>query len=222
MTPNGIYASRDKLGRTPIIVGEKEGAYCVAFESCTFANLGYQFSYELGPGEIVLLTQEGMEKIAPPRDKMSICAFLWVYYGYPSSTYEGKSVELMRYRNGAAMAKNDDLDIDIVAGIPDSGVGHALGYSNQSKVPYGRPFIKYTPTWARSFMPQDPHIRKLVAKMKLMPIPSLINDKRLLLCDDSIVRGTQLREIVDCCIKAKPAKCISARPVRPWFLGANT
>lgn len=202
LTPKGIYASRDKLGRTPIIVGEKEGAYCVSFESCTFANLGYQFSYELGPGEIVLLTQEGVERIAPPRDKMKICAFLWVYYGYPSSTYEGKSVELMRYRNGAAMAKNDDLDIDMVAGIPDSGVGHALGYSNQSKVPYGRPFIKYTPTWARSFMPQDQYIRKLVAKMKLMPIPSLINDKRLLLCDDSIVRGTQLREIVDLLYKS--------------------
>lgn len=197
LTPQGIYASRDKLGRTPLIIGEKEGACCVSFESCTFANLGYTFKYELGPGEIVLLTPDGMEKIAPPRDKMRICAFLWVYYGYPSSTYEGMNVEVMRYRNGAALARNDDVEIDMVAGIPDSGVGHAIGYSNQSKVPYGRPFIKYTPTWARSFMPQDQNIRNLVARMKLMPIPELINDKRLLFCDDSIVRGTQLRETVD-------------------------
>ena len=197
LTPQGIYASRDKLGRTPLIVGKKEGSYCVSFESCTFANLGYSFNYELGPGEIILLTQDGIEKIAPARDKMKICAFLWVYYGYPSSTYEGMNVEIMRYRNGAAMAKNDNVDIDMVAGIPDSGVGHAIGYSNQSKVPYGRPFIKYTPTWARSFMPQDQDIRNLVARMKLMPIPELVADKRLLFCDDSIVRGTQLRETVD-------------------------
>ncbi|MEN6349094.1 MAG: amidophosphoribosyltransferase [Syntrophomonas sp.] len=197
LTPQGIYASRDKLGRTPLIVGQKEGSYCVSFESCTFPNLGYKFHYELGPGEIILLTPDSMEKIAPPRDKMKICAFLWVYYGYPSSTYEGMSVEIMRYRNGAAMAKNDNVEIDMVAGIPDSGVGHAIGYSNQSQVPYGRPFIKYTPTWARSFMPQDQEIRNLVARMKLMPIPELVSDKRLLFCDDSIVRGTQLRETVD-------------------------
>lgn len=197
LTPQGIYASRDKLGRTPLMVGEKEGSYCVAFESCTFPNLGYKFKYELGPGEIVLLTPDGMERIAPPGDKMKICAFLWVYYGYPSSTYEGMNVEVMRYKNGAALAKNDDVDIDMVAGIPDSGVGHAIGYSNQSKIPYGRPFIKYTPTWARSFMPQDQTIRNLVARMKLMPIPELVADKRLLFCDDSIVRGTQLRETVD-------------------------
>jgi Glutamine phosphoribosylpyrophosphate amidotransferase len=197
LTPQGIYASRDKLGRTPLIVGKKEGSYCVSSESCTFANLGYSLNYELGPGEIILLTQDGVEKIAPSRDEMKICAFLWVYYGYPSSTYEGMNVEVMRYRNGAAMAKNDDVDIDMVAGIPDSGVGHAIGYSNQSKVPYGRPFIKYTPTWARSFMPQDQDIRNLVARMKLMPIAELVADKRLLFCDDSIVRGTQLRETVD-------------------------
>lgn len=197
LTPQGIYASRDKLGRTPIIVGEKEGSYCVTFESSTFNNLGYKFKYELGPGEIILLTPEGIEKIAPPRDKMKICAFLWIYYGYPSSTYEGMNVEVVRYRNGAAMAKNDNVDIDMVAGIPDSGVGHAIGYSNESKIPYGRPFIKYTPTWARSFMPQDQQIRNLVARMKLMPIPDLITDKRLLFCDDSIVRGTQLRETAE-------------------------
>lgn len=197
LTPQGIYAARDKLGRTPLIIGEKEGSYCVTFESCAFANLGYIFKYELGPGEIVLLTPDGIQKISPPRNKMRICAFLWVYYGYSSSTYEGMNVEVMRYRNGAAMAKNDDVEIDMVAGIPDSGVGHAIGYSNQSKIPFGRPFIKYTPTWSRSFMPQDQNIRNLVAKMKLMPVPDLISDKRLLFCDDSIVRGTQMRETVD-------------------------
>jgi len=197
LTPKGIYASRDKMGRTPLIVGVKEGSYCVSFESSTFANLGYSFNYELGPGEIIFMTPDGIEQLAPPRDKMKICAFLWVYYGYPSSTYEGMNVEIMRYRNGAAMAKNDNVEIDMVAGIPDSGVGHAIGYSNQSKVPFGRPFIKYTPTWARSFMPQDQTIRNLVARMKLMPIPELVSGKRLLFCDDSIVRGTQLRETVD-------------------------
>lgn len=197
LTPQGIFASRDKLGRTPVIVGQKEGSYCVSFESCALTNLGYTFSYELGPGEIIFLTAEGIEKVSPPRDKMKICAFLWVYYGYPSSTYEGMNVEVMRYRNGAAMAKNDNVDIDMVAGIPDSGVGHAIGYSNQSRVPFARPFIKYTPTWSRSFMPQDQDIRNLVAKMKLMPVPELIKGKRLLFCDDSIVRGTQMRETVD-------------------------
>ncbi|MEA4924267.1 MAG: amidophosphoribosyltransferase [Syntrophomonadaceae bacterium] len=203
LTPQGIYAARDKLGRTPLIVGEKEGSFCVSFESCTFTNLGYRFNYELGPGEIIHLTPEGIEKVAPPRDKMRICAFLWVYYGYPSSTYEGMNVEVMRYRNGAAIARNDNVDIDMVAGIPDSGIGHAIGYSNHSKVPYGRPFIKYTPTWARSFMPQDQGIRNLVAKMKLMPVPELVAGKRLLFCDDSIVRGTQLRETVDLLYKCQ-------------------
>lgn len=197
LTPEGIYASRDKLGRTPLLVGKKEDAYCVSFESCTFENLGYKPEYELGPGEIVLLTPEEMRVIAPRREKMKICAFLWVYYGYPSSTYEGMNTEVMRYRNGAAMARNDDVEIDMVAGIPDSGLGHAIGYSNESKIPFGRPFVKYTPTWARSFMPQDQSMRNLVAKMKLMPIPELVADKRLLFCDDSIVRGTQMRETVD-------------------------
>jgi len=197
LTSKGIYASRDKLGRTPLVVGEKDGAYCIAFESCTFPNLGYTFLYELGPGEIILLTPEGIQKISPPRKEMKICAFLWVYYGYPSSTYEGMNVEVMRYRNGAVMARKDQVELDMVAGIPDSGIGHAIGYSNQSKIPYGRPFIKYTPTWARSFMPQSQEIRNLVARMKLMPIPELVTHKKLLFCDDSIVRGTQLRETVD-------------------------
>lgn len=203
LTPGGIYASRDKMGRTPVIIGRKEGSFCVTFESCAFPNLGYEPDYELGPGEIVLLTPEGIEQIAPPQDKMKICAFLWVYYGYPSSTYEGMNVEVMRYRNGAAIAKKDHVEIDMVAGIPDSGVGHAIGYSNQAKIPFGRPFIKYTQTWARSFMPQDQKIRNLVARMKLTPIPELIADKRLLFCDDSIVRGTQLRETVDLLYKCK-------------------
>jgi len=214
LTPKGIYASRDKLGRTPIIVGKKDSAYSLTFESCTFNNLGYTFEYELGPGEIILLTPDGIEKISPPRDKMRMCAFLWVYYGYPSSTYEGMNVEVMRYRNGAAMAKNDDVEIDMVAGIPDSGVGHAIGYSNESRVVFGRPFIKYTPTWSRSFMPQDQDIRNLVAKMKLMPVPELVSGKRLLFCDDSIVRGTQLRETVDLLYKCQ-AKEVHIRPACP-------
>lgn len=203
LTSKGIYASRDKLGRTPLIIGKKEDSYCVAFESCSFTNLGFSFEYELGPGEIVFLTPEGIEKVSPQRDKMKICAFLWVYYGYPSSTYEGRSVELMRYKNGELMAVDDDVDVDMVAGVPDSGIGHAIGYSNKSKIPYGRPFIKYTPTWSRSFMPQDQNIRNLVARMKLMPIPELVEGKRLLFCDDSIVRGTQLRETVDLLYKCK-------------------
>ncbi len=214
LTHQGIYASRDKLGRTPIIIGRKEGSYCASFESATFANLGYIFNYELGPGEIVFLTPEGIQQISPPGDKMRICAFLWVYYGYPSSTYEGMNVEVMRYRNGAAMAKNDNVELDMVAGIPDSGVGHAIGYSNEAKIPFGRPFVKYTPTWARSFMPQDQSIRNLVARMKLMPIPELVSDKRLLFCDDSIVRGTQLRETVDLLYKCN-AKEVHIRPACP-------
>lgn len=214
LTPQGIYASRDKLGRTPVIIGKKEGSTCVSFESCTFSNLGYKFSYELGPGEIILLTPDGMEKISPPKEKMKICAFLWIYYGYPSSTYEGMNVEAVRYRNGAAIARNDNIKVDMVAGIPDSGIGHAIGYSNESKTPYGRPFIKYTPTWARSFMPQNQDIRNLVAKMKLMPIAELVSGKRLLFCDDSIVRGTQLRETVNLLYKcnAKEAHLRSACP----------
>jgi amidophosphoribosyltransferase len=214
LTPKGIYASRDRYGRTPLIIGRKQDAYCVTFESCTFANLGYIFEYELGPGEIVLITPDGFEKVAPPKDKLKICSFLWVYYGYPSSTYEGMSVERMRYNNGALMAKNDDVDVDMVAGVPDSGVGHAIGYSNESKIPFGRPFIKYTPTWSRSFMPQDQEIRNLVARMKLMPIPELVAGKRLLLCDDSIVRGTQLRETVELLYSSK-AKEVHIRSACP-------
>jgi amidophosphoribosyltransferase len=197
LTSHGIFASRDKFGRTPLIIGKKEDTYCVTFESCVFANLGYSYEYELGPGEIIRLTPEGIVKVSPPRNEKKICAFLWVYYGYPSSTYEGSSVELMRYRNGALMARHDTEEIDVVAGVPDSGVGHAIGYSNESKIPFGRPFIKYTPTWSRSFMPQNQEVRNLVARMKLMPIPEVVEGNSLLLCDDSIVRGTQLRETVE-------------------------
>jgi len=221
LTQQGIYASRDRYGRTPLIVGNKEDSYCVTFETCAFPNLGYKFYYELGPGEIIFLTPEGIEKIAPPRDKKRICSFLWVYYGYPASTYEGLSVELMRYQNGAAMARNDDVEIDMVAGVPDSGVGHAIGYSNQAKLPYGRPFIKYTPTWARSFMPQDQDIRNLVARMKLMPIPELVSGKRLLLCDDSIVRGTQLRETVDLLYKCNACKVHIRAACPPLVFGCK-
>lgn len=192
LTKDGIYASRDRMGRTPLIIGEKEGSLCVTFESSALPNLGYRLKHELGPGEIVLLTPDGCETLSPPRNEMKICAFLWVYYGYPASSYEGRNVETMRYRSGMALARNDNADIDVVAGIPDSGVAHALGYSNESGKPFVRPFVKYTPTWSRSFIPQDQNIRDLVAKMKLIPIPELIRDKRLLFCDDSIVRGTQM------------------------------
>ncbi|NLD47576.1 MAG: amidophosphoribosyltransferase [Clostridiaceae bacterium] len=217
LTPEGIFAARDRLGRTPLIVGEKEGSYCVSFESCAFPNLGYQTKYELGPGEIILLTHDGIEKLSPPREKMKICAFLWVYFGYPSSSYEGKNVEVMRYRNGAALAKNDNVDIDLVAGVPDSGIAHAIGYSNESKVPFGRPFVKYTPTWSRSFMPQDQSMRSLVAKMKLIPITDLVKGKKLLFCDDSIVRGTQMRETTELLYNCD-AKEVHIRPACPPLL----
>lgn len=197
LTPRGIYAARDRFGRTPLIVGEKDGAYCVSMETCAFPNLGYRFQHELGPGEILLITPEGPEQLAAPGNLLRICSFLWIYYGYPSSTYEGMNVEVMRYRNGAALARNDNVEVDLVAGVPDSGVAHSIGYANEARVPYGRPFVKYTPTWPRSFMPQDQEVRNLVARMKLIPIHELIQGKRLLFCEDSIVRGTQLRETIE-------------------------
>ncbi|NLM11165.1 MAG: amidophosphoribosyltransferase [Clostridiaceae bacterium] len=196
LTDGGIYAARDRFGRTPLIIGKKEGAYCVTFESCALTNLGYSNFYELGPGEIVFITPEGIEQISPPGDKMKICSFLWVYFGYSSSTYEGVNVEVMRNRNGAIMARRDSVEVDFVSGIPDSGVAHAIGYSNEASIPYVRPFIKYNPTWSRSFIPQTQEVREQIARMKLMPIIDLIKDKRLLFCDDSIVRGTQMRETV--------------------------
>ena len=196
LTAGGVYAARDRFGRTPLVIGEKDGAYCVSLETCAFPNLGYRFEYELGPGEIMLLTPEGIEQKASPGDALRICGFLWVYYGYPASSYEGINVEAMRTRSGASLARNDDLEVDMVAGIPDSGTTYAIGYANQAQIPYCRPFVKYTPTWPRSFMPQNQAVRNLVARMKLIPIRELIQGKRLLFCEDSIVRGTQLRETI--------------------------
>jgi len=196
LTEKGIYAARDRYGRMPVILGEKDNALCATFETCAFPNLGYQFKYELGPGEIVWLTPEGMEQKMGPLDTLRICAFLWVYYGFPVSTYEGRNVEAMRYACGSLLAKRDNVKADMVAGVPDSGTAHAIGYANQAQVPYGRPFAKYTPTWPRSFMPQNQEIRNLVARMKLLPIQDLIENKSLLFCEDSIVRGTQLRETI--------------------------
>ncbi len=197
LTAEGIYAARDRFGRTPVILGEKDGSYCVTMETCALPNLDFHIQSELGPGEIVLITPDGVQRVSPPGPTLRICAFLWVYYGYPASTYEGINVEVMRNRSGASLARRDSVTVDLVAGVPDSGIGHAIGYANQAKIPYSRPFVKYTPTWPRSFMPQDQHIRNLVARMKLIPVFELIQGKRLLLCEDSIVRGTQLRETID-------------------------
>jgi amidophosphoribosyltransferase len=194
LTTKGIYAARDRLGRTPVIIGKGSNGYAVTFESCALPNLGYELVNDLGPGEIVFLTEEGVEQKVAPGSAMQMCSFLWIYYGYPASDYEGINVEDSRYRCGAALARNDAVKIDYVAGIPDSGTAHAIGYANQAAVPFKRPFVKYTPTWPRSFMPQTQSIRDLVAKMKLIPIKSLTAGARLLFCEDSIVRGTQLRD----------------------------
>ena len=197
LTPEGIYASRDRLGRTPVIIGKKENAFCASFESFAYLNLGYQDYKELGPGEIVYITPESVETVKEPGEDMKICSFLWVYYGYPTSTYEGVNVEKMRYECGRMLAKRDEEEPDSVAGVPDSGVPHAIGYANESGIPYERPFIKYTPTWPRSFMPTNQSQRNLIAKMKLIPVHELIENKKLLLIDDSIVRGTQLGETTE-------------------------
>ncbi len=196
LTDQGIFAARDRLGRTPLAMGEKDGAHAVTSETCAFPNLGYRTSHYLGPGEIVRISEEGVERLKAPGDRMQICAFLWVYYGYPASSYEGINVEAVRYRCGQRLAARDEADIDLIAGIPDSGTGHAIGYANAKGIPYGRPFVKYTPTWPRSFMPQDQRVRDLVARMKLIPIRDIIEGKRLLFCEDSIVRGTQLKDII--------------------------
>ena len=196
LTADGIYAARDKFGRTPIGLAHKDGAWAATLETCALPNLGYQLDRQLGPGEIVRLTAEGAESLAPALGPMQICAFLWVYYGYPASSYEGINVEAARYRCGAALASRDEVAVDCAAGIPDSGVAHALGYANARGIPYNRPFVKYTPTWPRSFMPQDQSVRDLVARMKLIPIEDLIRGRRLLFCEDSIVRGTQLKDTI--------------------------
>ncbi|MGQ9575434.1 MAG: hypothetical protein ACUVUC_08950 [Thermoguttaceae bacterium] len=196
LTDQGIYAARDRLGRTPVVLARKPGAFAATLETCALPNLGYEVEKYLGPGEIVRIMPEGIEPLQPPGEQMQICAFLWVYYGYPASSYEGINVEMARYRCGAALARADRTPIDLVAGIPDSGTGHALGYANEAGVPYRRPFVKYTPTWPRSFLPQDQRVRDLVARMKLIPIAELIHRKRLLFCEDSIVRGTQLKDTI--------------------------
>jgi amidophosphoribosyltransferase len=196
LTDEGIYASRDRVGRTPIILGKKDGAYALTSETCALPNMDYEIERDLGPGEILLVTPEAVEQKKAPGDDMQICSFLWVYYGYPASSYEGINVEESRNRCGAALARNDKHSVDVVAGIPDSGTAHAIGYAIEAGVPYRRPFVKYTPTWPRSFMPQDQQIRDLVARMKLIPIKELLVGQRLLFCEDSIVRGTQLQDIV--------------------------
>jgi amidophosphoribosyltransferase len=217
LTENGIYAARDKLGRTPIVIGKKEGAFAAASESCGFANLGYEIDRYLGPDEIIFMIADGCEQRKKPEEKMQICAFLWVYYGYPASSYEGINVEIVRNRCGRALAKNDEVEIDLVAGIPDSGIGHAIGYANERRIPYLRPFVKYTPTWPRSFMPQNQSIRDLVAKMKLIPIKNLIEGKRFLFCEDSIVRGTQLKDNVQI-LYDYGAREVHMRPACPTLI----
>jgi amidophosphoribosyltransferase len=197
LTSRGIFAARDKLGRTPLVIGKKDGAFAVASENCSFPNLGYKTEKFLGPGEIVFLNAGSCVQMKKPGEKLQVCSFLWVYYGYPASEYEGINVEYARNRCGSALAKNDNIVIDCVAGIPDSGIGHAIGYANEKKVPYIRPFVKYTPTWPRSFMPQNQKTRDLVARMKLIPVRKLIEGKRILFCEDSIVRGTQLKENIE-------------------------
>ena len=202
MKPDCLIVARDEVGRLPVEIGKKETGYCACIESFAFQKLGYSMYYNLGPGEIVKITAEGIEQLSKPGDKMKICAFMWTYYGYPNSNYEGVNVEVMRCKNGEIMARDEALqngipDVDYVAGVPDSGVPHAIGYSNMSHKPFARPFIKYTPTWARSFTPSNQEMRNLIAEMKQIPVPERINGKKLLLVDDSIVRGTQLRETVD-------------------------
>lgn len=214
LTPKGIYAARDRYGRTPLVIGKKEDAYCVTFEDFAYRNLGYTDFKSLGPGEIDIVTTDGVKTLAAPGTDMKICTFLWVYYGYPSSSYEGISVEEMRYHCGACIAKRDNVDVDIVAGVPDSGTAHAVGYSNESGIPFSRPFIKYTPTWPRSFMPTIQSKRNLIAKMKLIAVHDLIKDKKILLIDDSIVRGTQLRETTEF-LYTSGAKEVHIRPACP-------
>ncbi len=217
LTPKGIYAARDRLGRTPVSIGKKEGAHCASFESFAYLNLGYTPQKELGPGEIAVITPEGVHTLVQPGKDMKICTFLWVYYGYPSSSYEGISVEQMRYNCGAKLAERDHVQPDIVAGVPDSGTPHAIGYANRSGIPFSRPFIKYTPTWPRSFMPTIQTQRNLIAKMKLIPVEDLIRDKSLLLIDDSIVRGTQLSETTEFLYQSG-AKEVHIRPACPPLL----
>ncbi len=217
LTKNGLFAARDKLGRTPVVIGKKAGAFAVSSESSSFTNLGFETEKFLGPGEILFITADGYEQRRLPNDQMQVCAFLWVYYGYPSSDYEAINVEECRYRCGAALAKKDDILVDFVSGIPDSGIAHAIGYSIEKQIPFKRPYVKYTPTWPRSFMPQNQAVRELVAKMKLIPIKGLINGKRIVFCDDSIVRGTQLKDTVQI-LYDYGVKEVHVRPACPTLI----
>ena len=221
MTKEGIYAARDRLGRTPIVIGKREDGFCASFESFAYLNLGYSDYKELGPAEIDFITPDGVKVLVEPGKEMKICSFLWVYYGYPTSAYEGLNVEEMRYKCGAMLAARDreagNVHPDIVAGVPDSGIAHAIGYANESGIPFSRPFIKYTPTWPRSFMPTHQSQRNLIARMKLIPVKALIKDKKLLLIDDSIVRGTQLRETTEFLYQSG-AKEVHIRPACPPLL----
>lgn len=217
LTPIGIYCARDSLGRTPLVIGKKDDGYCASFESFAYLNLGYEHYKELGPGEINVITHSGVKTLVNPNNTCKICSFLWVYFGYPSSSYEGVSVEVMRNKCGSLMANRDNIstdDVDIVAGVPDSGIAHAVGYANKSDIPFSRPFIKYTPTWPRSFMPTIQSKRDLIAKMKIIPVHELIEGKKILLIDDSIVRGTQLRETTEFLYKSG-AKEVHVRPACP-------
>ncbi len=219
LTRDRIYAARDRLGRTPVIIGQKQEATAVTFESCAFPNLEYRMVKTLGPGEVGFITADGWQGLKPPEKRLQICSFLWVYYGYPASTYEGINVEDVRNRCGAALARRFPAAVDYVAGIPDSGIGHGLGYATESALPFKRPFVKYSPTWARSFMPQHQEVRDLVARMKLIPIRELIDGKRILFCEDSIVRGTQLRDTIQRLFDAGAAE-IHMRPACPPLLYA--
>lgn len=214
LTKDGIYASRDRLGRTPVVIGHKEGAYCISFENFAYFNLGYADYKELGPAEIVFMTADSVETLSEAKEEMKMCAFLWVYYGYPTSSYEGVNVEEMRYQCGRRMAKRDDVKPDCAAGVPDSGIPHAIGYANEAQVPFTRPFIKYTPTLPRSFMPTSQEQRNMIARMKMLPVQPLIKDKKLLLIDDSIVRGTQLGETTEFLYESG-AKEVHVRPACP-------
>ncbi|MCD8155694.1 MAG: amidophosphoribosyltransferase [Clostridiales bacterium] len=221
LTREGIYAARDRLGRTPLVIGKKKDAFCVSFESFAYLNLGYEDYRELGPAEIDFITPDGVKMVGEPGKEMRICSFLWVYYGYPTSSYEGVNVEEMRYHCGAMLARRDreesGISPDIVAGVPDSGTAHAVGYANESGIPFARPFIKYTPTWPRSFMPTRQSQRNLIARMKLIPVKALIKNKKLLLIDDSIVRGTQLRETTEFLYQSG-AQEVHVRPACPPLL----
>ncbi len=217
LTEKGVYAARDRLGRTSIIIGKKDGAYAASSESCAFPNLGLEIDHYLGPDEIVKITADGWQQLKKPGEDMQVCSFLWIYYGYPASSYEGINVEEVRYRCGQALARNDDVDVDFVSGIPDSGVGHAVGYANSKGVPYRRAFVKYTPTWPRSFMPQSQRIRDLVARMKLIPVKPLIENQRICFCEDSIVRGTQLQDNVQILFEYN-AREVHMRPACPVLI----